>query len=99
MVLFKYDKNMNTVGDLAESWDISANGLIITFRLRKGGILGMTAALYPAADVLLYLSGNDRPEKLPLLMPVIFIESKKGRSCLMISLSGNLSPALCTCSD
>ena len=34
--LVKYDKDMNIVGDLAESWDISQNGLVITFKLRKG---------------------------------------------------------------
>jgi peptide/nickel transport system substrate-binding protein len=33
--LVKYDKDMNIVGDLAESWDISADGLVITFHLRK----------------------------------------------------------------
>lgn len=34
--LVKYDKDLNLVGDLAESWTISQNGLVITFRLRKG---------------------------------------------------------------
>ena len=34
--LVKYDKNINIVGDLAESWKISGGGLVITFRLRKG---------------------------------------------------------------
>ena len=34
--LVKYDKDMNIVGDLAESWDISPDGLVITFHLRKG---------------------------------------------------------------
>ncbi len=34
--LVKYDKDLNIVGDLAESWDISKDGLVITFRLRKG---------------------------------------------------------------
>lgn len=34
--LVKYDKDMNIVGDLAESWDISDDGLVITFHLRKG---------------------------------------------------------------
>ena len=34
--LVKYDKNLNIVGDLAESWDISEDGLTITFHLRKG---------------------------------------------------------------
>ena len=34
--LVKYDKDMNVVGDLAESWEISKDGLVITFHLRKG---------------------------------------------------------------
>ncbi len=34
--LVKYDRDMNIVGDLAESWDISNDGLVITFHLRKG---------------------------------------------------------------
>jgi peptide/nickel transport system substrate-binding protein len=34
--LVKYDANLNLVGDLAESWDISPDGLTITFKLRRG---------------------------------------------------------------
>jgi len=34
--LVKYDKDINVIGDLAESWDISMDGLVITFHLRKG---------------------------------------------------------------
>jgi len=34
--LVKYDKDLNIVGDLARSWDISEDGLVITFHLRKG---------------------------------------------------------------
>jgi peptide/nickel transport system substrate-binding protein len=33
--LVKYDKNIQLVGDLARSWDISHGGLVITFHLRK----------------------------------------------------------------
>lgn len=33
--LVKYDKDIRLVGDLAESWDIGAGGLVITFHLRK----------------------------------------------------------------
>jgi len=33
--LVKYDKNLKLVGDLAESWDVSEEGLVITFHLRK----------------------------------------------------------------
>ena len=34
--LLKYDKDLNLVGDLAESWEVSGDGLTITFKLRKG---------------------------------------------------------------
>ena len=33
--LIKYDKNLNITGDLAESFDISPDGLTITFHLRR----------------------------------------------------------------
>jgi peptide/nickel transport system substrate-binding protein len=34
--LIKYDGDLNLVGDLAESWEVSPDGLTITFKLRKG---------------------------------------------------------------
>lgn len=34
--LVKYDKDLKLVGDLAESWEVSADGLTITFKLRRG---------------------------------------------------------------
>ncbi len=34
--LVKYDGDLNLVGDLAESWEISPDNLTITFKLRKG---------------------------------------------------------------
>ena len=34
--LVKYDKDLNLVGDLAERWDVSEDGLEIIFYLRKG---------------------------------------------------------------
>jgi len=34
--LVKYDKDLNLVGDLAESWEVSEDKLTITFHLRKG---------------------------------------------------------------
>ena len=34
--LTKLDKDLNVVGDLAESWQVSEDGLEITFRLREG---------------------------------------------------------------
>ena len=34
--LVKYDKDLQITGDLAESWEISPDGLHIVFHLRKG---------------------------------------------------------------
>ncbi|MDP3181984.1 MAG: ABC transporter substrate-binding protein, partial [Desulfobaccales bacterium] len=34
--LVKYDGDLNHIGDLAESWEISPDGLTITFKLRRG---------------------------------------------------------------
>jgi peptide/nickel transport system substrate-binding protein len=34
--LVKYDTDLSVIGDLAEAWDISKDGLVITFHLRKG---------------------------------------------------------------
>ncbi|MBF0507026.1 MAG: peptide-binding protein [Nitrospirae bacterium] len=34
--LVKYDKNIRLTGDIAESWDVSPDGLRITFHLRRG---------------------------------------------------------------
>jgi peptide/nickel transport system substrate-binding protein len=48
--LVKYDKDMNIVGDLAQSWDITANGLVITFHLRKG-VKWHDGQPFTAADV------------------------------------------------
>ncbi len=34
--LVKYDKDLNLTGDLAQNWEVSQDGLEITFHLRKG---------------------------------------------------------------
>jgi peptide/nickel transport system substrate-binding protein len=49
--LVKYDKDMNIVGNLAESWDITDKGLVITFHLRKG-VKWHDGQPFTAADVL-----------------------------------------------
>ncbi len=48
--LIKYDKNVRIVSDLAESWDISDDGLVITFHLRKG-VKWHDGAPFTSADV------------------------------------------------
>lgn len=49
--LVKYDKNLNIVGDLAKSFDISADGLTITFHLREG-VKWHDGAPFTSRDVL-----------------------------------------------
>ncbi|MDA8163190.1 MAG: peptide-binding protein [Desulfobacteraceae bacterium] len=49
--LVKYDKNLNLVGDLAKSWDVSPDGLTITFHLKKG-VKWQDGVEFTAQDVL-----------------------------------------------
>jgi peptide/nickel transport system substrate-binding protein len=49
--LVKYDKNLNIVGDLAKSYDISGDGLTITFHLHQG-VRWHDGAPFTSKDVL-----------------------------------------------
>jgi len=49
--LVKYDKNLELIGDLAESWEVSSNGLEITFHLKKG-VKWTDGTEFTSADVL-----------------------------------------------
>ncbi len=49
--LVKYDKNLTIVGDLADSFDVSKDGLTITFHLRRG-VKWHDGAPFTARDVL-----------------------------------------------
>jgi len=49
--LVKYDGDLQLVGDLAERWEISPDGLTITFKLRKG-VTWHDGAPFTAQDVL-----------------------------------------------
>src|SRR6185369_705970 len=49
--LVKYDKDLKIIGDLAESFDISPDGLTIVFHLRKG-VRWHDGAPFTARDVL-----------------------------------------------
>uniref|UniRef100_A0A831XF04 Peptide-binding protein n=1 Tax=Geobacter metallireducens TaxID=28232 RepID=A0A831XF04_GEOME len=49
--LVKYDKNLELAGDLAESWQVSPDGLTITFKLRKG-VKWHDGAEFTSRDVL-----------------------------------------------
>lgn len=73
--LVKYDKNMNIIGDLAESWKISADGLIITFHLRKG-VKWHDGRPFTAADVLYTYQVTVDP-KTPTAYAGDFLKVKK----------------------
>lgn len=49
--LVKFDKDLSVIGDLAESWDISEDGLNITFHLRKD-VRWQDGKPFTAEDVL-----------------------------------------------
>ncbi len=49
--LLKYDKDINLIGELAESWEISEDNLTITFHLRKG-VKWHDGAPFTSADAL-----------------------------------------------
>ena len=49
--LVKYDQNLNLIGDLAESWKVSDDGLTITFKLRQG-VKWQDGMEFTADDVL-----------------------------------------------
>ena len=49
--LLKYDGDLNLVGHLAESWQVSPDGLTITFKLRQG-VKWHDGAPFTAQDVL-----------------------------------------------
>jgi peptide/nickel transport system substrate-binding protein len=48
--LVKYDKDLNVVGDLAQSWDILEGGTVIVFHLRRG-LRWQDGAAFTARDV------------------------------------------------
>ncbi|MCG2711612.1 MAG: peptide-binding protein [Candidatus Omnitrophica bacterium] len=48
--LVKYDKDLILIGDLAESWTVEENGLVIIFHLRKN-VRWHDGALFSAEDV------------------------------------------------
>jgi len=76
--LVKYDKDIHIVGDLAESWDVSRDGLVITFHLRKG-VRWHDGHPFTAEDVLYTYRVTIDP-KHPPPMPVIFSRSERQRS-------------------
>jgi peptide/nickel transport system substrate-binding protein len=73
--LVKYDKDLTLIGDLAQSWDISEDGLVITFHLKKG-IKWHDGIEFTADDVLFgYKTIID--DKTPSAYKEDFLQVKK----------------------
>jgi len=76
--LVKYDTDLSVIGDLAESWDISPDGLEITFHLRKN-VRWADGAPFTAEDVLFgYRTIID--EKTPTAYKEDFLQVKSAEA-------------------
>jgi len=73
--LVKYDTDLSVIGDLAESWDISEDGLVITFRLRKG--IKWTDGVEFTADDVMYGYKTIVDEKTPTAYCEDYLQVKK----------------------
>jgi len=76
--LVKYDKDMNIVGDLAESWELANNDLVITFKLRKN-VRWHDGKPFTAADVLYTYQVTIDP-KTPTAYSGDFMKVKKAEA-------------------
>jgi peptide/nickel transport system substrate-binding protein len=73
--LVKYDTDLSVIGDLAESWDISKDGLVITFHLRKG--VKWTDGKEFTADDVMFGYKTIIDEKTPSAYKEDFLQVKK----------------------
>jgi len=73
--LVKYDKDLKVTGDLAESWEITKDGLVITFHLRKG-VKWHDGMPFTAEDVLFTYQATVDP-RTPTAYAGDFLKVKK----------------------
>lgn len=73
--LVKYDTDLSVIGDLAESWEISSDGLVITFHLRKG-VKWFDGVEFTADDVMFGFK-TIIDEKTPTAYKEDFLQVKK----------------------
>jgi peptide/nickel transport system substrate-binding protein len=73
--LVKYDTDLSVIGDLAESWNISPDGLVITFHVRKG--VQWTDGVEFTADDVLFGYKTIIDEKTPTAYKEDFLQVKK----------------------
>ncbi len=76
--LVKYHTDLSVIGDLAESWDISGDGLVITFHLRKG--VRWADGIEFTADDVMFGFNTIRDEKTPTAYKEDFLQVKKAET-------------------
>jgi peptide/nickel transport system substrate-binding protein len=73
--LVKYDTDLSIIGDLAESWEISRDGLVITFHLRRG--VKWTDGVEFTADDVMFGYKTITNEKTPTAYAEDYLQVKK----------------------
>lgn len=96
--LVKYDKDLSLIGDLAESWEISNDGLIITFHLRKG--VKWTDGIEFTADDVYFGYKTIIDEKTPTAYKEDFLQVKNAevidKYTFRVTYEKPFAPALST---
>lgn len=94
--LVKYDTDLSVIGDLAESWDISPDGLVITFHLRKG--VKWADGVEFTADDVMFGYNTIIDEKTPTPYKGDFLQVKKAevldKYTFRVSYAKPFAPAL-----
>lgn len=94
--LIKYDIDLSIIGDLAESWNISPDGLVITFRLKKG--VKWTDGVEFTADDVMFGYKTIIDEKTPTPYKEDYLQVKKAevldRYTFRITYEKPFAPAL-----
>ncbi|RJQ17954.1 MAG: peptide-binding protein [Nitrospiraceae bacterium] len=94
--LVKYGTDLSIIGDLAESWDISADGLVITFHLKKG--VKWTDGVEFTADDVMFGYKTIIDDKTPTPYKEDYIQLKKAevldRHTFRVTYQKPFAPAL-----
>ncbi|RJQ44751.1 MAG: peptide-binding protein [Nitrospiraceae bacterium] len=96
--LVKYNTDLTVIGDLAESWDISSDGLVITFNLKKG--VQWTDGVEFTADDVMFGYKTIINEKTPTPYKEDYLQVKKAevldRYTFRVTYDKPFAPALTT---
>jgi len=96
--LVKYDTDLSVIGDLAGSWDISQDGLVITFHLKKG--VKWTDGVELTADDVMFGYKTIIDEKTPTPYKEDYLQVKKAetpdRYTFKVTYEKPFAPALTT---